>query len=260
MSRNARRIVAAVVLLGSANVVFYGMRVSLAAREAAPGFFPDLPDTVGEWKGTTAKVDEKIYAYLAPDKLSCKAYELGEETIEVGAVQSRDWRSVHSPAMCYSSGGWTIVTQQQRNVPIPAGAGIGLAELPVQELLVNHENEYRAALYTFLTPGNATSSWLQQCFRMAVSGRGRGGVLLLLSANVRESPERTQELLRELLVELYVTFAREWKPDQHSSSRERTQGLDYVQHDQANNGHHYLAGRPDGVRTLPPAGCGRHKA
>jgi EpsI family protein len=231
MSRNARRIVAATVLLATANVAFYGLRASLAARAAAPELFPDLPDNVGKWSGATAEVDEDIYAYLAPDKLSCKAYQYGGHVVEAGAVVSRDWRSVHSPAMCYSSGGWTIVKQQQRDIPLPKGVGAGLAELPVQELLVNQENQYRLSLYTFLTPGNATGSWLQQCFRMAVSGRGRGGVLLLLSANVSESPEQTQELLRELVVELYVTFEREWKPDQHSSSRERTQTLDHVSHD-----------------------------
>ncbi len=231
MSRNARRIVAATVLLATANVAFYGLRASLAAWDAAPGLFPDLPDNAGRWAGASAEVDEEIYAYLAPDKLSCRAYQYGEYVVEAGAVLSRDWRSVHSPAMCYNSGGWTIVKQQQRGIRLPDGAGAGLAELPVQELLVNQENQYRASLYTFLTPGNATGSWLQQCFRMAVSGRGRGGVLLLLSANVTESPEPTQELLRELVVELYVTFEREWKADQHSPSRERTQILDHVPHD-----------------------------
>jgi hypothetical protein len=158
-------------------------------------------------------VDEEIYAYLAPDKLSVKAYQCGEDVVEAAAVYSRDWRSVHSPAACLIGGGWSPMDQRPRRIAIPGGVGVG--QLPAEELLVVREKRRRAALYTFLTPGEATHSWMRQCFRMAVSGRGRGGVLLLLTADVRGSPADTQELLSELLAELYVAFEGRWDADEN---------------------------------------------
>jgi EpsI family protein len=199
-----------VVLLAAANGGIYALRARLAAGEGAAPFFPELPDALGEWRASAVPVDESVYEYLAPDKLSSKVYRLGEDEVRTAAIYSRDWRSVHSPAACITGGGWAIVEQQPRIIQVPGGIGVG--ELPTQELVGVQEKKALAALYTFLTPGQATDDWVTQCFRMAVSGRGRGGVLLLLTADVRDSPAETQELLRGLLLELYMSFARTWEP------------------------------------------------
>ena len=186
--------------------IFVRCRHGFAVRQGAARPFPVLPATLGRWTASLLPVDEEIYAYLAPDKLSVKAYQCDDGVVEVAAVYSRDWRSVHSPAACLTGGGWSPMDQRPRSIPIPGGVGVG--QLPAEEMLVVRENKRRAALYTFLTPGEATHSWMRQCFRMAVSGRGRGGVLLLLTADVHDAPADTQELLSELLAELYVAF--EW--------------------------------------------------
>ncbi len=216
MSPHTRRILAVVALLAAANVVCYGLRSTLAARDAAVPPFPDLPNAVGPWLGAPVPIQDEIYDYLKPDHLSSKVYRHGKEEIRAAAIYSRDWRSVHSPAMCFTSAGWSLLQQRSGSIAVPAGGRrrrgrIGAARVPVQELVAVAEKRHIAALYTFLTPDDATDSWLRQCWRMAVSGRGRGGVLLLLSADVRHSPERTRELLGGLLGELYVTFAETWQ-------------------------------------------------
>ena len=211
MLPHTRRVVAAVALLAGANVLCHGLRRSAVAPSVQPAW-PDLPDAVGRWRGTPLAVSERIYDYLAPDKLATKAYRHGAEQVRAAAICSADWRAVHSPASCFTAAGYTVVQQRSRSVALPGGAAG--TPLPAKELVAMRGNKRVAALYTFLTPSGATDSWLQQCWRMAVSGRGRGGMLVLLSAEVRHSPEHTHQLLAGLLADLYVNLAQSWpSPD-----------------------------------------------
>jgi EpsI family protein len=84
-----------------------------------------LPARLGDWEGSSAELSGDVLKVLGVTDCLSRHYRRGAARVEVyvGYYDSQGaGRQIHSPKHCLPGGGWTIVSQQTREINL---AGIG---------------------------------------------------------------------------------------------------------------------------------------
>lgn len=211
MRAHAYRYLAACGLL-----IATGMASLVAGRRPGPvavkppDWAHDLPAQIGRWQGEARPVDKSIMQYLAADAMSQRLYRCGDRAFDFSAVFGTQWRSLHSPAGCYPSQGWQTVTRRQVEVP-RAGSGLKGPPLNAEELFVERGKVYRLVLYLYAYPGGTTSSWVDQCMKVARGGVRAGGIVIILGSNCTlASRRKVEQDAFDLLARIYPYVIKGW--------------------------------------------------
>lgn len=184
-----------------------------AGGRPAPALVPDwenLPLSLSGWQGRRAPVDPEVAKYLEAQAMVRLVYEKAGQTLFFSAVYGTQWRSLHSPAGCFPSQGWQTV--DRRDVSIEAGPGTPHpGPLHAEQLLVKQQDKYLLVTYLYAHQGGTTSSWVEQCLKVAQTGMQSGGIVLILEGPCRpESRHRVHKAEAELLRFLYPELVRMW--------------------------------------------------
>ncbi len=203
-----RYLILCLVLLGTA----VGGHLAPGGRPA-PGLVPDwddLPLSVGGWQGRRVPVDPEVAKYLEAQAMVRIVYEKAGQTVAFSAVYGTQWRSLHSPAGCFPSQGWQTVDRGE--VSVEAGANTPHpGPLRAEQLLVKQEDRYLLVTYLYAHQGGTTSSWVEQCLKVAQTGMQSGGIVFILEGPCRpESRDRVHRAEAELLRLLYPELVGMW--------------------------------------------------
>jgi EpsI family protein len=169
-----------------------------------------VPLTCGAWQGREEKVDPTIKKYLAAEQMLARSYTRSGLRVGFSATFGTQWRSLHSPAGCYPSQGWQTISRRPVTIPFDGAPGFA-GPLRAEELFVEKSQNYRLVLYLYVFPGGTTANWVEQCLRVARSGVGGGGVVLILDAPASlESRGQVEKDLSDLLTSIFPHVVRGW--------------------------------------------------
>jgi len=202
-------------LIACGLLVFAGVGGLVVTRRqpkthAAPDWASTLPRQVGGWTGYDLAADKEVVEYLAADALLARRYVRAGRALDVTAVFGTRWRSLHSPAGCYPSQGWQV--QQRRDIEVtPLSPLPHPGPLHAEKLLVKKADRYLLVLYLYAYPGGTTASWVEQCLKVARSGVGAGGIVLIVNGECTpETAVQVEGDARELVGLLYPYLVKHW--------------------------------------------------
>ena len=209
MHRYTFRFVTTCLVLGAAAIGGYLSGLGAPSRHLVPKW-ENLPVEVGQWQGRQLPVDSQVVQYLEAEKMVRMAYRKENVLVVFSAIFGTRWRSLHSPAGCFSSQGWH--TLQRREIEVEAAPGNPHpGPLHAEQLLVKRENEHRLVTYLYAYPGGTTASWVEQCLKVTRGGWRSGGIVVTLEGwCTPESFEVMDRSQRELLQALYPEVVRTW--------------------------------------------------
>lgn len=204
-----RYLVACCLLVVSAGGTWYVSRERPHVT-AKPPNWSQVPLTLGQWHGKKEKVDQAIKKYLAADEMISRTYTKNGLTVGFDATFGTQWRSLHSPAGCYQSQGWQIVSRHDVSVPLAGVPGFP-GPLRGEELFAEKNKTYRLVLYMYVYPGGTTSSWTEQMSRVAHSEAGAGGIVLIFDSPASlQSRAAVDKQLANLLVAVFPYMVGGW--------------------------------------------------
>jgi EpsI family protein len=109
-----------------------------------------------DWKITDSKMDKGDWNVLEPDAALIRHYQSPQnEEADLTVVMGHRKRTVHTPTLCMSGGGWEILSQRYLDLPIP-----GRKVHAVRQLMTRQGK--RAYMTYFFTDGDFCSPSLAQ--------------------------------------------------------------------------------------------------
>jgi EpsI family protein len=73
-----------------------------------------------DWKVTDVSISKSDWDTLQPDGALIRSYQSPQnQTAELTVVMGHRKRTVHTPTLCMSGGGWEIVSQRYLDLPLP---------------------------------------------------------------------------------------------------------------------------------------------
>ena len=196
------------------------VQVTHLKRKAPAQYSPDfavVPMQIGDYQGHQLSVDQSIYRFLEADAMTERRYESKQDAVKMTLLYGSEWRTIHSPAGCYPAGGWQVVTDEQVQVPAPAGSPT--SEPLEARLLHVRKNEVELlAMFSFCHPGGTTGDWARQGWQVATGPRGAGGLVITLGTPIgAELPEARQRLMW-FLQQVYPDAVKFWYEDKRNQN------------------------------------------
>lgn len=207
---SVRYLVACMLLVAAGFAGGALVRLQPRGHPSAPNWAISLPRHLGAWTGRDLTAEKEVVEYLAADVLIARRYAKAGRALDVTAVFGTRWRSLHSPAGCYPSQGWQI--QERRQIEITPDTPLPHpGPLHAEKLLVKKADRYLLVLYLYAHPGGTTSSWVEQCLKVARSGVRAGGIVLMVSGECTpQTVPKVEADARELVGLLYPYLVKGW--------------------------------------------------
>jgi EpsI family protein len=102
-------------LLGS----HWGRRLD-SATIAQKDVLQRLPLPFRDWKSSDATITKSDWEALEPDAALMRNYTSSQnQLVELTIVMGHRKRTVHTPTLCMSGGGWEILSQHYLDLPVP---------------------------------------------------------------------------------------------------------------------------------------------
>ncbi|NPV48024.1 MAG: EpsI family protein [Armatimonadetes bacterium] len=173
--------------------------------------FRRVPHLIGDLRAERVPVEKRIFDYLGADAMEELSYVGPEgQQVRVSFVYGRDWRAVHDPLQCYKQQGWSVAESQTLEVPAPPGCPHP-GPLKAVRMRVHKAGVTMLALYLFAYRGGTESDWTAQGWEVSRTPRGTGGLLVSMSAPVRNGDvQGADELLKRILQNVYVPLISFW--------------------------------------------------
>ncbi len=144
----------AMILIGG--VLSIGLRYLRAEPSSGPRF-EEIPLELSAYHGTEERFPDYQYDILKADTTTLRRYQDSAGVVYwlfVAYFSSQKYGSqIHSPRHCLPGGGWRIESQEAIMMSSPSGA-----QLPVNSLVIDRENEKQLMLYWFETRSGAIRS------------------------------------------------------------------------------------------------------
>lgn len=87
-----------------------------------------------DWKVTNTSIAKSDWDALEPDAALVRQYQSSQnQTAELTVVMGHRKRTVHTPTLCMSGGGWEIVSQRYLDLPIPGRSVHAVRQLMTRE-------------------------------------------------------------------------------------------------------------------------------
>jgi len=175
--------------------------------------FDRVPREVASLRAERVPVEKRIFDYLGADAMEELKYTGPEgEQVRVSFVYGRDWRAVHDPLQCYKQQGWAVAESRPVELSAPEGCPHP-GPLKAARLRAHKAGVTLLALYVFAHRGGTEADWTAQSWAVSRTPRGTGGLLVSMSAPVRDGdPEGAEDLMRRVLREVYVPLTAFWYP------------------------------------------------
>lgn len=147
-------IIVSILLITAALTFFAGQSERIAPNKP----FSEFPLEIGDWKGITSELDEKIYNILGIEDYILADYRKssGEMVnLYVGFYQSqKEGDIIHSPKNCMPGAGWNIAETAIEKVPLDNKG----KTMKVIKLLLKKGAEKQIVFYWFQSRGRIISS------------------------------------------------------------------------------------------------------
>jgi EpsI family protein len=165
-------------------------------KKPSVGPIPDpaaVPLNLGGWQGRAEELDALSKKILKPDAYLVREYVKGEEAaLNLTVLFGQSKSNFHSPALCLTGEGWSIVEKSKVQVPLEGSRG----QVNMTRLLLQKDQYKMLVFYTFLSPGRSDADWLvfQSRFLLArLQGRQPRGALVRLISPVFTTEKATEE-------------------------------------------------------------------
>ncbi|MCD6350970.1 MAG: EpsI family protein [Armatimonadetes bacterium] len=170
----------------------------------------DWPMHIDGWQGQQVPVNPETARYLQADAMMRVLYEKEGRKVAFSAIYGTHWRSLHSPAGCFPSQGWQTLERKPVTLPAPPDSPHP-GPLQAEQLLVEKKGLRMLALYLYAHPGGTTSSWVEQCLRVARSGMKAGGIVIMVEAPCAAAGrQQAYDDELKLIQALYPYVVRMW--------------------------------------------------
>ena len=141
---------------------FYANRLTHGEAVPLAESLDRFPMRIGEWQGKTRYFAPEIYEKLGVSDSLLRVYfnPKGQRVwLYVGYYQSqRRGAQIHSPKYCLPGGGWSVLRQRVREIPIPSGEPVRAVEAVYQK-----GGEKEVFLYWYQSRGRyITSEYMQK--------------------------------------------------------------------------------------------------
>lgn len=152
---NKKTVITISIFLIAAILTFYAGQTE-SIRPNKP--FSEFPLEIGDWKGVTSELDQKVYNILGVEDYILANYKKtsGEMVnLYVGFYQSqKEGDIIHSPKNCMPGAGWNIIQSGFETVPLDKTG----KTMTVIKLLLQKGTEKQVVLYWFQSRGRIISS------------------------------------------------------------------------------------------------------
>ncbi len=170
--------------------------------------FDTFPMTIGDWRGTTSKFDQKVYDILGVEDSILASYQTNDgRSVQfyVGFYQSqKEGDLIHSPKNCMPGSGWNILNTSIESVDV--GQGGSVKNINVIKLILVKESQKQVVLYWFQSRGRIIASEYMQKIWLVIDSitkhRTDGSFVRLISPVV-ENEAKTLEILKGFTKEIY---------------------------------------------------------
>ena len=213
MSRRARLIVSATVLLGALLVLqFRSVGEGVQMRKS----FATFPGSIGAWRGADdASLDPEILKMLKMSDYLMRRYvdQAGYGIwLYVGYWQSqRKGSDIHSPKNCLPGGGWEPVEATRLTIPVEGSA----TPITVNRYLIQKDRQMQVVIYWFEAQGTVVAGEFDakiQMVRSAIFRNRTDGALVRLSSPVSGTVQNTTDRMVQYIQTLYPVL-RQYLPD-----------------------------------------------
>jgi EpsI family protein len=183
-----------ILFLLAAHWLAFSVQQAVKRPSVAPALDPSVvPLNLDGWQGQVEELDALSKKILKPDAYLVREYIKGEEAaLNLTVLFGQSKSNFHSPALCLTGEGWSIVEKSKVKVPLEG------SRRPVNMTrLVLQKDQYKMLVfYTFLSPGKSDADWLvfQSRFLLArLQGRQPRGALVRLIAPVFTTEDETEK-------------------------------------------------------------------
>lgn len=109
-----------------------------------------------DWKSVDGAIEKSDWEILQPDAALVRRYVSADnQTAELTVVMGHRKKTVHTPTLCMSGGGWEVVSQRYIDLPLPG------RKVHAVRQVMTHEGK-RVAMTYFFTDGDFCSPSLAQ--------------------------------------------------------------------------------------------------
>jgi len=214
MRQHARRHLVAIAALILGIVLSVGARRARPVESSYSVDFSRVPLTLAGMAGEKLPYDREIAEYLEADEMVTIAYGDGDEQIVASLIYGASWRTVHTPAQCYPSQGWSVVWDEDTVIPYDGDLP---HEPPVMGRImrVERDDDARLVVFVFAHKGGTSIDYAEHSWAVATGPPGAGGLSLMLSATLvsDEAEEDARRRLGALAAELYPHAVAFWYED-----------------------------------------------
>ena len=109
-----------------------------------------------DWKSVDSNIEKLDWEILEPDAALVRRYVSADnQAAELTVVMGHRKKTVHTPTLCMSGGGWEVVSQRYIDLPLPG------RKVHAVRQVMTHEGQ-RVAMTYFFTDGDFCSPSLAQ--------------------------------------------------------------------------------------------------
>jgi exosortase D (VPLPA-CTERM-specific) len=180
--------------------------------------FSEFPGSIGEWEGTTGRVEENILGSLKTEDYLLSDYAKSDnQIVNLWVAYYADQAAgsaAHSPRSCIPGGGWLIKDLSLRTIHTIQTNGV---PLQINRLIIK-KGEYTQVVYYWFKQRNrnVTNEWLVKWFLFwdGMTRNRTDGALVRLTTFVMPGDDisTADQLLTEFLNDVYQLLA-EYIPD-----------------------------------------------
>jgi len=168
--------------------------------------FATFPKQIGQWIGSEARFDQRIYDALGVDDSFLGNYRTSDGrqvNLYIGYYQSqKEGDLIHSPKNCMPGAGWNITQTSLEEVTIPDSKS---GKIKTIKLLLQNGRQKQVVLYWFQSRGRIISSeYMQKLYLVidSITKHRTDGSFVRLIAPVANDEEKTLNILKDFTAQI----------------------------------------------------------